>query len=73
MISGNFERPIKMYFLIDRAGQNFGWTKPEEGEEFWGIPYHWHGENSTPFIEHRIKGKVTITVNCSDISSIEFY
>jgi len=72
MISGNSERPIKMYHLIDRLGKGYGWTKPEDGEEFWGIPYQWHGDNSMPFIEHRKNGFISQTVNVSDVSAIEF-
>ena len=72
MISGNSERPIKRYHFIDRLEEGYGWTNPDEGEEFWGIPYQWHGDNSLPFIEHRVNGFVTQTVNATDISSIEF-
>jgi len=68
MIRGNSERKIKMYLFIDRLNEGLGWTKPIEGEEFWGIP----SENSYPFIEHRKRGVVTQSVNTADISSIEF-
>ena len=70
MISGNSERKIKAYIFIDDEG--CGWTIPDDDEEIWGIPYCWHSENSAPFIEHRMGGFVTVTVNCSDISLIEF-
>ena len=72
MIRGNKMRRVKMYILIDRCGEGYGWTKPEKDEEFWCIPYGWLSDNSYPFIEHRVNGKVTISINCDDISSIEF-
>jgi hypothetical protein len=72
MITGNKRCKIKRYLPIDHLAEGFGYVKPEEGEEIWGIPYQWHSELSWPFIEHCIDGKVTKTVNVLDVSEIVF-
>ena len=66
MIAGNGERKIKEYRIYD------GWVSPGQGEEFWGIPYAWHSDNSYPFIEIRIAGKVVKTINAFYLIEIEF-
>jgi hypothetical protein len=45
---------------------------PKEGETFTGIPHGWYDENSRPFVEVRNDGSLLYTVNCEDISCIEF-
>jgi hypothetical protein len=72
MITGNSERPIKEYLLIDRLAEGYGYVTPKEGEAFVGIPYSWHCDGSMPFIEHRKNGKVIVTVNVIDIAEIHF-
>ena len=72
MITGNCERPIKEYLIIDRTAEGFGYVRPGEGETFVGIPYSWHCDGSMPFIEHRRDGKVIVTVNCADVAEIHF-
>ena len=73
MITGNNLKRIKEYFSIDHCSEGFGYTNPKEGEELWGVPYGFVSENSTPFIQHMTNGKVTSTVNCADVSVIEFW
>ena len=72
MIPGSVEKKIKKYFLIDRCAEGFGYISANNGETLIGIPYGWYHENSTPFIEHRVDGVVTKTVNVSDVSEIVF-
>lgn len=74
MIRGSKEQKIKEYLHIDRMAEGLGFTSPQEGEVFIGIPYGWYGNDSMPFIEHRKEGTdvVTQTVNCSDVSIIVF-
>ena len=72
MITGNNERPIKSFSYIDHIGEGLGTVTPKEGEEFIGIPYAWHSDNSYPFIEVRKEGKVTRTINTLDVSEIVF-
>lgn len=72
MITGNSERKIEKYLPIDRCGDGFGFEIPKNGEEFIGIPYQWHSENSMAFIEYRVNGIVTKTVNALDVSEILF-
>ena len=71
MITGT-ERVIKKYILIDRCGEGYIFIEPKDDEQFWGIPYGWHGDNSMPVIEVRIDGKVTKAINCADVSEIIF-
>ena len=73
MITGDNEREIKAYVMIDRLEEGLSWQEPSEDDRIFGIPYGWHGENSKPFIEHRKNGFVTKTVNVSDVSEIEFW
>lgn len=72
MISSGKPMKISYYLFIDHCAEGILPTHPEDGEEIMGIPYGWYGENSSPFVEHRKAGKVTRTVNCADISFIEF-
>ena len=72
MITGNHERKIKEYFLIDYVGEELGVVRPREGEEIIGIPYGRISDNSPPFIEHRKNGKTFIAVNALDVSKIIF-
>jgi hypothetical protein len=67
-------KPMKIteYLPIDHCSEGYGYVKPKDGEEFLGIPFGWHGENSPAFIEIRKNGKVTATVNTSDVSEIHF-
>lgn len=72
MITGKL-RKIKQYLLIDHCGEGYYWCRPkEEGEEIYGVPYQWYAEQSFPFIEHIVGGKVIKTVNALDVSIIEF-
>ncbi len=78
MISGNKEREIKSYIMIDRLESGLCWVEPvegteTEGEQIIGIPCGWVGKDSPPFIEHRKNGVVTKSVNCADVSEIEFW
>ncbi len=63
---------IKRYLFIDRCAEGVGFITPEEGEEIFAIPFGWYNDNSTAFIEHRKNGRIIKTVNCADISVIEF-
>ena len=74
MISGNKERRIARFTYIDRKGDGSGdvWRTPTGEEEFVGIPYQWHGDHSDPFIEIRENGVVKRTINCDDVSCIDF-
>ncbi len=72
MIKGLKEVRIKEYLFIDRMGEGLGYTKPEAGEEFWGIPAGHIEDNSQPFIEHRKDGKTIQSVNCADVAVIVF-
>jgi len=72
MIGGLKEQKVKEYLHIDRMAEGLGFTKPQEGEYFIGIPFGWCGDSSMPFIEHRKDGVITQTVNCSDVSIIVF-
>ena len=66
MIAGNGERKIKEYRIYDE------WVSPGPDEEFWGIPYAWYSDNSYPFVEIRIAGKVVRTINALNVSEIVF-
>lgn len=72
MIRGSKEVKIKEYLMIDRMEEGLGFTKPKDGEEILGIPYGYDTETSTPYIEHRVSGKVVESVNCADVSIIVF-
>lgn len=72
MITGNAECKIEKYLFIDRCGDVLEFVTPNDNEEIFGIPYRWHSENSCPFIEHRVNGVVTKTVNVDDVSEIIF-
>jgi hypothetical protein len=72
MISGNKPRKIKKFLYIDRCAEGYGYTKPQNDEEFLGIPYSYYEDSSSPFIEVVRNGTVVRTINCSDISEIEF-
>ncbi len=78
MITGDKEREIKGYLMIDRLGEGRCWTEPFEGTETEGIkivgmPIGYFGDNSPAFIEHRKNGVVIKTVNCADVSEIQFW
>jgi hypothetical protein len=72
MISGNAEKPIKEYLLIDRCCESGGYIKARQHERLIGIPCGWYHESGTPFIEHWSEGNVTRTVNVADVSEIVF-
>lgn len=74
MIRGNSERKVKSYLPIDRCGVGLPWVKAGHGEELIGCPWGWAENEAPPFIEHRrlITGAVIRSVNCADISEIEF-
>lgn len=72
MISGDKPRGIKYYLHIDHCGEGVGWSAPKEGESFIGIPFSWFCDNSMPYVEVRKGGKHVRSINCSDISVIEF-
>ena len=55
-----------------RAGGEFIFTAPRDGEEFLLVPYQYYGETSTPFIEIYTDGKLTRTVNCAYVSEVRF-
>ena len=71
MLTGK-PRKVKQYLFIDRNAEGCGFVKPTEGEEIICIPYQWCSENSYPFIEHRVNGVMTKTINTADVSVIEF-
>ena len=78
MIPGSIEKEIRAYIMIDHVNEGPCWVEAIEGtetesEKIIGIPLGWYGENSMPFIEHRLNGIVTKTVNVSDVSKIEFW
>ena len=75
MITGDKEREIKAYIMIDRLENGICWVEPCLGtyEKIIGIPFGFHADNSMPFIEHRANGRVTKTVNVADVSKIEFW
>jgi hypothetical protein len=72
MITGNNERPIKEYWIIDHCSEGYYGITAGDGEKIVGIPYKWHSDNSIPFIEHRKNGTVIKTVNALDVSIITF-
>ena len=72
MISGHKDRRVSAYLCIDHLAEGFGWTKPEDGEDFVGIPYGSYTDNSEPFIEVRVNGFVRRTINVRDLSMIDF-
>jgi hypothetical protein len=72
MIRGSKEVRIKEYLFIDRMGEGLGYTKPEDGEELWGLPAGYIEDSSQPFIEHRKAGKTIQSVNCADVAVIVF-
>jgi hypothetical protein len=73
MISGNTTRIVSRYLPIDRVGEGCGWATPKPGQKFVGIPYQWHADQSTPFIEvHNEQGVVIETINALDCHAIEF-
>lgn len=72
MINGGRAIRIKEFLYIDRNAEGCGFVKPEHGEEFWGVPYGFDGETSLPYIEVYKNGKILRTINCADISTIEF-
>ena len=62
---------IKEYAFIDHRSEGLGTIKPRDGEEIVGrVDYH--GDHDEIFIEHRINGTTTQTVNVRDVSWIEF-
>ena len=64
--------PVKGYQFIDRYGEGFRFVYPEDGEVFIGYPHQHYGDNSQPFIEVKKDGRTIRTVNCADVSQIEF-
>lgn len=72
MITGDMKRKIRAYLPIDHCGEGAGYVSPKAGQEFFGVPYQYQSDNSTPFIEIREGGRVIATVNCADVSVVEF-
>ncbi len=72
MIPGQREIRVAKFCYIDRCSKRTGWNVPGDGEEFWGIPHQYYGELSQPFIEIRKNGAVKQTVNCADVSCVDF-
>lgn len=72
MIRGSKEVRIKEYLHIDRCAEGYGFTKPQDGEEFWGMPAGYIEDGSMPFVEHRKDGKTIQSVNCADVAVIVF-
>ena len=72
MIKGNKPRKINRFLFIDRCGEGFGFSLPKKGEKFIGIPYSYYEDTSQPHIEVYYDGKIIRTINCADISQIEF-
>ena len=73
MIHGNKEVKIVRYLQIDHCSKGCSWITPKFGEKFIGIPYGWVEENSIPFIEITMNGKLIKSINALDLSEIEFY
>lgn len=73
MIPGREPLKIRRYLPIDHLSEGVGWVRPVGGVEFLGIPHGWYGEGSAPFIEVRSGGAVLETLNCADMSAIEFF
>ena len=67
-------KPVKVarYLFIDHCAEGYGWTEPTENEVLIGYPFGYYSKDAYPFIEHIVDGKVTVSVNCKDLSSIEF-
>ncbi|NQT13348.1 MAG: hypothetical protein HQ582_11400 [Planctomycetes bacterium] len=72
MIPDDAPNKIKSYHHLDRLAEGFGPTTPRDGEEFFGRPYGWIGENSQPYIEVIADGRVVRTVNVFDVAEIVF-
>ena len=72
MIPGHIERRIKRYMIVDTKLTSHI-LEPDEGEEFWGIPTDWYGENTPEHIEIRKINKIYKTINPQRIFEIEFY
>ena len=55
-----------------RVGNDFIFTTPRDGEEFFIAPYQHYGETSTPFIEVYKDGKLERTINCAYVAEVRF-
>lgn len=69
---GTSTRKIKEFLYIDRLGEGVGWSRPLEGETLLGIPAGWEGEGTQPYIQVIKDGKVRRSINCADVSVIDF-
>jgi hypothetical protein len=48
------------------------WVKPEKNQEYWGVPYSYDADNSSPYIQVIQDGKIVQTINALFILSIAF-
>ncbi len=65
-------KKIKQYYYIDRCGVELGAIEPRvTNETITGIVTYC-GTHDIRYIEHRIGGKLTQTVNIADVSMIEW-
>lgn len=65
-------KKVKRYLFIDRMAKGLGFVEPKEGEELIIYPHSWFEHGAPPFIAHMSGRKVTRTVNCLDLSVIEY-
>lgn len=72
MIKGNKPVKIKKYAIIDHMAEGLPYISPKENVEIIGYPYGYCEDSATPHIEHIVDGKVYLSVNCADVSWIEF-
>jgi hypothetical protein len=72
MIPGCKPLKVKSFLYIDHCAKGIEWSTPKYGETSIGIPHGWYGDNCLPFIEVHKDGKLSHTINCADLTAIEF-
>ena len=72
MITGNKLKKIIEYAFIDHMNEGLGAILPRKDEIIYGVPCNYCYPSSLPFIKHIRDGIEIRTVNCNDISYIDF-
>lgn len=61
------------FLYIDRCCEGLSWSRPQEDEEYVGIPYGYYEVGASGCIEIYKNNKLKYTVNLTCVECIEFY